>query len=67
MKLNSMRVIRPVQLYQLEEAYKTAKEYADLNGIEIINVTRGGNLEIFKRSCLEDVLFGNVLRHAQEI
>lgn len=36
--------------------YKMAKEYAENNGIKIINCTRGGMLEIFPRENLEDVL-----------
>ena len=38
-------------------AYEKAKEYADKNGISIYNTTRGGELEVFKRVKLEDVLF----------
>lgn len=30
-------------------AYKSAREYADLNGIRIFNATRGGKLEVFDR------------------
>ena len=37
-------------------AYEKAKEYADKNGISIYNTTRGGELEVFKRVKLEDVL-----------
>ena len=33
-----------------------AKEYGDAHGIRIINVTRGGKLEVFPRMSLEDVL-----------
>ena len=31
------------------EAFVTAKHYADEHGIEILNATRGGKLEVFKR------------------
>lgn len=40
--------------------YKAAKEYADSNGIKIINCTRGGMLEVFPRMSLEEVLGKNV-------
>lgn len=36
--------------------YQKAKEYADAHGIQIINCTRGGMLEVFPRRTLEDVL-----------
>lgn len=38
------------------EAYKYAKDYADIHGIKIYNATRGGHLEIFKRVDM-DLLF----------
>ena len=37
-------------------SYQKAKEYADAHNIKIINVTRGGMLEVFPRIQLEDVL-----------
>ena len=37
-------------------SYLKAKEYADAHGIKIVNVTRGGMLEVFPRMALEDVL-----------
>lgn len=40
--------------------YQAAKEYADANGIKIINCTRGGMLEVFPRMSLEEVLSKNV-------
>lgn len=40
--------------------YRAAKEYADANGIKIINCTRGGMLEVFPRMSLEEVLGKNV-------
>ena len=40
--------------------YQAAKEYADANGIKIINCTRGGMLEVFPRMSLEEVLGKNV-------
>lgn len=36
--------------------YKKAKEYADKEGIKIINCTRGGMLDVYERKTLEDVL-----------
>lgn len=36
--------------------YRLLKQYADKHGIHIYNATRGGNLEIFPRVALEDVL-----------
>ena len=37
-------------------SYKAAKKYAKKNGFEIINITRGGSLEIFERKKLEEIL-----------
>jgi len=37
-------------------SYMKAKEYADANQIKIINVTRGGKLEVFQRKTLDEVL-----------
>ena len=39
--------------------YLVAKRYADQHGIKIYNATRGGELEVFKRVVLEDVLAEN--------
>lgn len=36
--------------------YRLLKKYADQHGIKIYNATRGGNLEVFPRVQLEDVL-----------
>lgn len=36
-------------VYEMDIAYKAAKDYADKNGIKIYNATRGGKLEIFER------------------
>ena len=38
-------------------AFEEAKKYCDRNCIKIVNVTRGGNLEVFPRKTLEDVIF----------
>lgn len=42
--------------YKMICAYKDAKKYADKNGIEIYNATRGGMLEVFPRVDLDEVL-----------
>jgi hypothetical protein len=39
--------------------YKEAKKYADKHQIAIYNATRGGNLEVFDRVSLDDILFKN--------
>ena len=51
-KISSMSV--PV--YAMENAYICAKEVCDKNGITVKNATRGGNLEVFERIQLEDLL-----------
>ncbi len=40
----------------LTKCYEVCKKYADKHGIKIINVTRGGKLEVFERDTLENVL-----------
>ena len=40
---------------RMRVGYQAAKEYADAHGIKIVNCTRGGMLETFKRMNLEDV------------
>ena len=40
----------------LTRCYQTCKAYADKHNIRVINVTRGGKLEVFERKRLEDVL-----------
>lgn len=49
-KVSDKRVVagRPY-IHLTLEAFGAAKEYADLNGIEIWNATRGGKLEVFQR------------------
>lgn len=39
----------------MEKGYKKAKEFAAGQGVEILNATRGGKLEVFNRIRLEDV------------
>ncbi|GEM_PF-1175188 len=46
-------------------AYGKVKEYVDCHNIKIINVTRGGRLEIFPRENLETVLARNELNKSK--
>ena len=41
-------------------AYQSAKEYADMHGIDILNATRGGALEVFKRVDFDSLFDKNV-------
>lgn len=41
---------------RMTEAYECAKKYADEHGINIVNCSRGGALEVFPRKSLEEVL-----------
>jgi O-antigen/teichoic acid export membrane protein len=47
---------RPYYESFTEKAFILAKKIAEDKGIEIVNVTRGGKLEVFKRSSLETVI-----------
>ena len=38
------------------QAHIAFKKFADAQGIEVINCTRGGNLEVYPRETLEEVL-----------
>ncbi len=42
---------------RMTSAYKEAKQFADKNGIKIINATRGGNLEEFPRVDFDEINF----------
>lgn len=42
--------------WRMTQAYKTAKQYADNNGVKIYNATRGGQLEVFERVDLDEIL-----------
>lgn len=44
------------QAAKMQVSYSVAKEYANKHGIKIVNVTRGGCLELFPRMQLEEVL-----------
>ena len=48
------------------DVYRLLKKYADKHGIKIYNATRGGNLEIFPRVKLEDVLASERPPHKQK-
>lgn len=45
----------PNLVYNLK-AFKAAKDYADINNIKIYNATRGGNLNVFERVNLDDII-----------
>lgn len=40
----------------LTKEFETCKRYADQHGVKVVNVTRGGKLEVFERDTLENVL-----------
>lgn len=42
--------------HQVQSAYISAKQYADLHGIKIYNATRGGELEVFPRVDFDTLL-----------
>ncbi len=42
-----------------DTAYRTAERFAETHSIRIINCTRGGKLEAFKRQCLDEVVENN--------
>jgi len=44
------------QVLRAQNAYRLIGEYAKAHGIRICNATRGGNLEIFPRVTLEEIL-----------
>lgn len=39
----------------MTKAYEACKNYCDNNGIKIKNASRGGNLEVFERVCLDEL------------
>lgn len=45
-KVSKVSVLHTNMIFR---AYQSAREYAEKHGIEIINATRGGKLEVFKR------------------
>lgn len=40
----------------LTREFETCKRYANQHGVKVVNVTRGGKLEVFERDMLENVL-----------
>lgn len=42
--------------YLMRESYKVARNYADRNGIKILNATRNAKLDVFEKVSLESVL-----------
>lgn len=40
----------------LTQCFEVCRDYAEQHGIKVVNVTRGGKLEVFKRDTLENVL-----------
>lgn len=46
----------PAYREAMEKCFETCRQYADEHGIQIMNVTRGGKLEVFKREKLENIL-----------
>lgn len=53
-KIDQLRIAASIDNIIL--AFQSAKEYADAHGIKIYNATRGGNLEVFERVDLDDIL-----------
>lgn len=45
-----------VDVKHLSESFEIARDYAEKNGIQIYNATRGGKLEVFPRVRLEEVV-----------
>ncbi len=48
--------VLPAPIQDMEIAYQSAKDYCDKHGISIYNATRGGQLNIFERALLDEVL-----------
>lgn len=49
-------LVNPAPIEKMTEAFLSAARYAEQNGIEIINITRGGHLEAFPRASADDIL-----------
>ena len=43
--------------YLMNESYKESQKYALKNGIKIINLNKGGNLDVFEKANIEDLQF----------
>lgn len=48
--------VRPACLNLMTRAFRHAKAWSDATGVQIVNATRGGALDIFPRVTLEEVL-----------
>ena len=44
------------KIVEITNAYSSARKYADSNGIQILNATRGGRLEVYEREDLDRLL-----------
>lgn len=54
---DTARTFVPIDIDQkMIEAYREAKKYADGHGIKIYNATRGGQLEVFERVNLDEII-----------
>lgn len=49
-------LVNPAPIEKMTEAFESANLFAEQNGIEIINITRGGHLEAFPRKNADDIL-----------
>ena len=49
----------PVNIYEMTEAYLSAKKYCDEIGVKIYNATRGGKLEVFPRVNFDELFNEN--------
>lgn len=45
------------------QAYSVSREYCDNHNIKIMNATRGGKLEVFERTTLEEILGGGYKKY----
>ena len=43
-------------VYGMTRAYESFKQYAEKNGIKVMNATRGGKLEVFQRVSFDDLM-----------
>jgi hypothetical protein len=48
--------VNPFMADSIDHSFKHARAWAELNGVEIINATRGGHLEVFPRADLDEIL-----------
>lgn len=48
-------IVNNAAIKEMTQAYEVAKKYGDDNGIQIINATRGGHLEVFSRASFDEL------------